>query len=115
VDTLFLPEERHEFPGRREPSPSIAVRGSTVQPHCLHESIVMVVRERDQGGVTLDSTNGNATFTTTIDFTASDGSVAAGHDATHVPKEAVGGYYVFEADDLDAATELALLLALLEP
>ena len=44
-----------------------------------------------------------------------DGSVAAGHDATHVPKEAVGGYYAFEADDLDAAIELASLLALLKP
>jgi hypothetical protein len=26
------------------------------QPHCLHESIVMVARKRDQGGVTLHST-----------------------------------------------------------
>jgi hypothetical protein len=49
----------------------------------------MVARERDQRGVALHSTtldqnetNGNATFTTTIDFTASDGSVAAGHDTT---------------------------------
>jgi hypothetical protein len=32
-----------------------------------------------------------------------------------VPKEAVGGYYAFEADDLDAAIELASLLALLKP
>src|SRR5688572_298350 len=31
-----------------------------------------------------NETNGNATFTTTIDFTASDGSVAAGHDTTHL-------------------------------
>ena len=56
VDTLFVPEELHEFPGRREPSRSISVRGSTAQPHCLHESIVMVARERDQGGVALHST-----------------------------------------------------------
>jgi len=56
VDTLFVPEELHEFPGGREPSRSIAVRGSTAQPHCLHESIVMVARERDQGGVALHST-----------------------------------------------------------
>jgi hypothetical protein len=56
VDTLFVPEELHEFPGGREPSRSIAVRGSTAQPHCLHESIVMVARKRDQGGVTLHST-----------------------------------------------------------
>jgi hypothetical protein len=56
VDTLFVPEELHEFPGRREPSRSIAVRGSTAQPHCLHESTVMVARERDQGGVALHST-----------------------------------------------------------
>ena len=48
VDTLFVPEELHEFPGRHEPSRSIALRGSTAQPHCLHESIVMVARERDQ-------------------------------------------------------------------
>jgi hypothetical protein len=50
VDTLFVPEELHEFAGRREPSRSISVRGSTAQPQCLHESIVMVARERDQGG-----------------------------------------------------------------
>jgi hypothetical protein len=56
VDTLVVPEELHEFSGRREPSRSIAVRGSTAQPHCLHESIVMVARERDQGGVALHST-----------------------------------------------------------
>jgi hypothetical protein len=56
VDTLFVPEELHEFPGHREPSRSISVRGSTAQPHCLHESIVMVTRERDQGGVALHST-----------------------------------------------------------
>jgi hypothetical protein len=56
VDTLFVPEELHEFPGRREPSRSISVRGSTAQPQCLHESIVMVARERDQGGVALHST-----------------------------------------------------------
>jgi hypothetical protein len=56
VDTLVVPEELHEFAGRREPNRSIAVCGSTAQPHCLHESIVMVARERDQGGVTLDST-----------------------------------------------------------
>ena len=53
VDTLFVPEELHEFPGGREPSRSIAVRGSTAR---LHESIVMVARERDQGGVALHST-----------------------------------------------------------
>src|SRR6266487_3357571 len=56
VDTLFVPEELHELPGRREPSRSIAVRGSTAQPHSLHQSIVMVARKRDQGGVTLHST-----------------------------------------------------------
>jgi hypothetical protein len=56
VDTLFLPEELHEFPGRREPSRSISLRRSTAKPHCLHESIVMVARERDQGGVALHST-----------------------------------------------------------
>jgi hypothetical protein len=56
VDTLFVPEELHEFPGRREPSRSISVRGSTAQPQCLHESIVMVARERDQGRVALHST-----------------------------------------------------------
>jgi len=55
VDTLFVPEELHEFPRRLEPSRSIAVYGSTAQPHCLHESIVMVARERDQGGVALHS------------------------------------------------------------
>ena len=58
VDTLFVPEELHEFPGRREPSRRISVRGSTAQPHCLHESIVMVARERDQSGVALHSTLG---------------------------------------------------------
>src|SRR2546426_9020970 len=56
VDTLFVPEKLHEFPGRREPNRSIAVRGSTAQPHCLHESVVMVARERDQGRVALHST-----------------------------------------------------------
>jgi hypothetical protein len=56
VDTLFVPEELHESPGHRGPSRSISVRGSTAQPHCLHESIVMVARERDQGGVALHST-----------------------------------------------------------
>ena len=56
VDTLVVPEELHEFPGHREPSRSITVHGSTAQPHCLHEPIVMVARERDQGGVTLHST-----------------------------------------------------------
>ena len=56
VDTLFVPEELPEFPGRRKPSRSISVRGSTAQPHCLHESVVMVARERDQGGVALHST-----------------------------------------------------------
>src|SRR5512132_1597750 len=55
VETLFVPEELHEFPGRRESSRSITIRGSTAQPHCLHESIVMVARERDQGGVALHS------------------------------------------------------------
>ena len=58
VDTLFVPEELHEFSGRREPSRCSSVRGSTAQPHCLHESIVMVARERDQGGVALHSTLG---------------------------------------------------------
>jgi hypothetical protein len=56
VDTLFVPEELPEFPGRRKPSRSTSVRGSTAQPHCLHESVVMVARERDQGGVALHST-----------------------------------------------------------
>jgi hypothetical protein len=56
VDTLFVPEELHEFPGRHEPGRSISVRGSTAQPQCLHQSIVMVARERDQGGVALHST-----------------------------------------------------------
>jgi hypothetical protein len=55
VDTLFVPEELHEFAGRREPSRSISGRGGTAQPHCLHESIVMVAGERDQGGVALHS------------------------------------------------------------
>ncbi len=56
VDTLVVPEELHEFPCRGEPSRSISVRGSPAQPHCLHESIVMVARERDQGGVALHPT-----------------------------------------------------------
>jgi hypothetical protein len=56
VETLVVPEELHEFPGRGEPGRSIAVRGSTAQPHCLHEPIVMVARERDQGGVALHPT-----------------------------------------------------------
>ena len=56
VDTLFVPEELHEFPGRRRPSRGISVRGSTAQPRRLHKSIVMVARERDQGGVALHST-----------------------------------------------------------
>jgi len=47
VDTLFVPEELPEVPGRREPSRSISARGSTAQAHCLHEPVVMVVRERD--------------------------------------------------------------------
>jgi len=58
VDTLLVPEELHEFPGRRQPSRSIAVYGSTAQPHCPHESIVMVTRKWDQGGVALHSTLG---------------------------------------------------------
>ena len=56
VDTLFVPEELHELAGRCEPSRSISVGGSTAQPRCLQESIVMVARERDQGGVALHST-----------------------------------------------------------
>jgi hypothetical protein len=36
VDTLFVPEELHEFPGRRKPIRSISVRGRTAQPQCLH-------------------------------------------------------------------------------
>lgn len=56
VDTLFVPEKLHEFPGHHEPSRSISVRGDTAQPQCLHKSIVMVARERDQGGVALHST-----------------------------------------------------------
>src|SRR5438034_2243770 len=55
VDTLFVPEELPEVPGRRQPSKSISVRGSTAQPHCMYESSVMGVRERDQGGVALHS------------------------------------------------------------
>jgi len=57
VDTRFVPEELPEVPGRRKPSRSVSVRGSTAQAHCLHESIVMVVRERDQGGVALHCTS----------------------------------------------------------
>jgi hypothetical protein len=56
VDALFVPEELPEFPGRSKPSRSIAVRGSTPQPHCLHESVVMVAREWDQAGVALHPT-----------------------------------------------------------
>ena len=56
VDTLFVPEEHREFPRRHEPSRSISIRGSTAQPQCMHQSIVMVARERDQGGVALHST-----------------------------------------------------------
>jgi hypothetical protein len=56
VDTLFGPEELPEFPGRRKPSRCISVRGSTAQPRCLHESVVLVARERDQGGVARHST-----------------------------------------------------------
>jgi hypothetical protein len=37
-------------------------------------------------------TNGNATFTTTIDVTASDGSVAASHDTTHLLWNGVQGW-----------------------
>src|ERR687898_2779199 len=58
VDTLFVPEELDELPGCRESSRSITVRGGTAQPQCLHESVVMVARERDQGGVALHSTSG---------------------------------------------------------
>jgi hypothetical protein len=58
VDTLFVPEELHEFPGRRKSSRGITVRGSTAQPHRLDESFVMVARERDQGGVALHCTLG---------------------------------------------------------
>jgi hypothetical protein len=53
VGPLFVSEELPEFFGRRKPSRSISARGSPAQPQCLHESIVMVVRERDQGGVAL--------------------------------------------------------------
>ena len=56
MDTLFVPEELHEFPSRSKSSRSIPARGSTAQAHCLHESVVMVVRERDQSGVALHST-----------------------------------------------------------
>ena len=55
VETLFCPEELHEFSGCHELSRRISVRGSTAQPYCLHESIVMVARERDQGGMALHS------------------------------------------------------------
>jgi hypothetical protein len=91
VDTLFVPEELPELPGRRQPSRSIPGRRSTAQPHCLYQSIVMFARERDQGGVALHSTTlirtrrtTRRTFATTIDFTASDGLVAAGHGTTHL-------------------------------
>ena len=50
VDTLFVPEELPEFPGRREPSRSISVRGRTAQPHCLHEPIVMVAKSGTRAG-----------------------------------------------------------------
>jgi len=66
VDTLLVPEELHELPGRREPSRSISVRGSTAQPRCLHESIVMVARERDQGGVALHCTLGGGASSCSI-------------------------------------------------
>jgi len=56
VDTLFVPEKLHEFPGHHEPSRSISVRGDTAKPQCLHKSIVVVARERGQGGVALHST-----------------------------------------------------------
>jgi hypothetical protein len=56
VDTLFVPEELDEVAGRREPSRSISGRGSTAQPQRLHESSVVVARERNQGGVALHST-----------------------------------------------------------
>jgi hypothetical protein len=56
VDTLVVPKELHELPGRREPSRSISGRRGTAQPQRLDESIVMVARERDQGGVALHST-----------------------------------------------------------
>jgi hypothetical protein len=56
VDTLFVPEELNEFPGRHEPSRSISIRGSPAQPQSLHQSIVMVARERDQAGVALHPT-----------------------------------------------------------
>jgi hypothetical protein len=56
VNTLFAPEELPEVPRRRKPSRSISVRRSTAQPQCLHESVVMVARERDQGGMALHPT-----------------------------------------------------------
>ena len=56
VDTLFVPEELHEFPGCRKSNRRVSVRSSTAQPHCLDESFVMFTRERDQGGVALHST-----------------------------------------------------------
>jgi hypothetical protein len=87
VDTLVVPEELNEFPGRREPSRSIPGRGGTAQPHCLHESIVMVARKRDQGGMALHSTTLIRTrrrtrrlSSTRSDLTASDGSVATNED-----------------------------------
>jgi hypothetical protein len=73
VDTLFVPEELHEFPGRGKSSRSISARGSTAQAHCLHESIVMVARERDQGGVALHCTLGAAA--TAGDSISSTGSI----------------------------------------
>jgi len=51
-----LKNSPHSFPGRSKPSSSISVRGSTAQPHWLHESSVMVARERDQGVAALHST-----------------------------------------------------------
>jgi hypothetical protein len=56
VDTPFVREELHEFRGRSKSSRSIPARGSTAQAQCLQKSVVMVVRERDKGGVALHST-----------------------------------------------------------
>jgi hypothetical protein len=78
VDTLFVPEELHEVPGRHQPSRRISVRGSTAQPHCLHESVVMVARERDQGGVALHSTTLECTLAAEE---LQDASVAAFEEA----------------------------------
>jgi hypothetical protein len=41
------------------------------------------------GNFNQNETNGNATFTIALNLTASDGSVAAAHDTTHVLRNGV--------------------------